>query len=331
MTKIMDKSIIYNKICEASTIALITHVNPDGDTLGAGLALYYFLLKLSKRVDIYCDASNGVDKLDFISGESVIRTSPSVEVYDLTIAIDIADASRMGMMSVIFDKSRDTMVIDHHVSNPRFARYNYVIDEASSTCQIMYDILVYIEDRYPRDNSTRIIDEKIASLLYAGLLTDSGAFYYPSTTSDTHRVASELYDIGINANYIYTVLFKNVSYNKYRLKNIVMQKTRLYDDGRIGMAVITREDFESTSTDMSDTEGIINMIQDIDTVKISILVTQADKGSYKISFRSVESVDVNLVAGMFGGGGHKNASGCRLSGNIYEIQDKLLYAARTAL
>ena len=326
MTKIMDKSIIYNKIDKASSIALITHVNPDGDTLGAGLALYYFLKKLQKRVSIYCDATTGIDRLDFISGESVISNTPSNEIFDLVIAVDIAETYRMGSMSVMFDKALDTMCIDHHLSNPRFAKYNYVIPEASSTCEITFDILEYIESQYDKD----ITDTLIASHLYAGLLTDSGAFYYPSTTADTHRVAGELHKLGVNTNKIYTVLFKNVPFNKYLLKNLVMSKTRLYDDGRIGMAVITRQDFEDTYTDMSHTEGLINMIQDIDTVQISILITQAE-GGYKISFRSVAELDVNAVAGMFGGGGHKNASGCRLSGNIYEIMDKLLYAARTAL
>lgn len=312
---------IKNSIIKADTIAVICHVSPDCDTVGAGLALSEFIKKMGKsRVDLYCDDT--YTKLNFLS-----ELSPNAEdlfdEYDLAVAVDVATAERMGDMRKHYYRAKDRFVIDHHKSNEFSGVELYLEATASSTCEIMYSVFEYIDKT--------IIDKKIAELLYAGILTDSGAFYHPTTTEKTHSVLSKLYQYNIDANKIYYELFKKISLPTFKLHTLALSKAKFLKDGQVAVLTFMGKDFIETETDYSSTEGCINKVLDVDGVKIAVSIAEVEQNSYKISFRSKGDLDVSLCASRFGGGGHKNAAGCRLKGDYYDVLDKLIFAIECVL
>ena len=315
---------LKTRIYKAQSIILICHISPDGDTIGSGLALYKFLKKIGKeRVEIVCeDEANG--KLGFLSdGIEIKKDLDDVETFDLAVGIDVATAERMGELRRFYYRAKDRVVIDHHRTNDFPSNDLYLVAKSSSAAEIMYSILMYFD----KD----VIDKSIAECLYAGILTDSGAFYFPSTTANTHFVLGKLYEYGIDANRIYFELFKKINKNVLSLHISILQKAVFEDNSQIAILSFHEKDFKDTNTTISDTEGCINKIQDVEGVIIAISIAEVAPNSYKVSFRSKGDHDVSVCATRFGGGGHKNAAGCRLNGSYYDVYDKVLHAAEAVL
>lgn len=311
------KSLIIN----SDNIAIICHVSPDCDTIGSGLAFSAFLKKLGKtRVDVYCE--DEYRKLAFITSEKTICEDVDFE-YDLAIAVDVATGERMGEMRKYYYRAKKHFTVDHHKSNDMNASELYLRTDVSSTAEIIYTILSYID--------SSAIDKNIAELLYAGILTDSGAFYHPSTTSNTHSVVAKLYEYDIDSNKIYYELFKKIEQKSFALQTNALNKTSFYCNGEVGILTFLKNDFDKFGTDYSSTEGCINKLLDVDIVKVAVSVAEVEKNSYKVSFRSKGNIDVSSCAARFGGGGHKNAAGCRINGNYYDIIDKLVFVVKSIL
>ena len=314
---------ISKKLIQNDNVVIICHVSPDGDTLGSGLALYKFLKNLGKKnVEIVCD-DEAYEKLAFLQDGIEIKRNIADYVYDLAIAVDVATGERMGELRRFYYRARDRFAIDHHQTNDFKSTELYLVSKSSSTAEIMYEVLY--------NTAPKAIDKSICECLYAGILTDSGAFYFPSTSSHTHEVLSKLYTYEIDANKIYYELFKKIKYNVFKLHTNALNDAKFELDGKIAIISFKQEDFASTNTPFSATEGCINKVQDVDGVVIAISIAEVGNNSYKISFRSKGECDVSICASRFGGGGHKNASGCRISGNYWDVYDKVLRVAREAL
>lgn len=316
----------YGKAIEllerAGKIALICHVNPDGDTLGSALALRSFLIKKGKAVDVICDDEK-TGKLDFLLDKNPV-IGDSDEQYDLAVSVDCGDLERMGNARKNFLRAKSKLVIDHHKTNDRRGDVNVVECDAAATAQIMFKMLSQYDGA--------CITKAEASLLYAGLLTDSGGFYYESTTPETHEVAGGLIEIiGAYHNYIYYKLFEEVERGKFLLHHDALAKAKFFDEGKIAMISFSTADFERTGTDISHTEGAVSNLLKIEGVLVAITLTEVAKHSYKVSFRSRGAVDVSQSASYFGGGGHKNASGCRVCGYFEDVKDKILKSVRDIL
>ena len=313
---------IRQKLIKNDNIVIICHVSPDGDTIGSGLALYKFLKNLGKRkVELICE--DEYSKLDFLSDGIVVKTDLEDITFDLAIAVDVATGERMGELRRFYYRAKDKICIDHHQTNDFSSQELYLVHESSSTCETMYDVLSFVD--------INAIDKGVAECLYAGILTDSGAFYFPSTSSHTHEVLSKLYTYGINANKIYYEMFKKTDKNVFKLHMRVLSNAKFEDDGKIAILSFKNEDFEATGTTSLATEGCINKIQDVDSVIIAVSIAEVGNNSFKVSFRSKGNYDVSVCASRFGGGGHKNAAGCRISGNYWDIYDKVLRVSRDAL
>lgn len=316
----------YGKAIElikgANNIVLICHVNPDGDTLGSALALRGFLQKKGKAVDVVCDDEKTY-KLDFLLAKNPIIADSDV-IYDLAISVDCGDLERMGNARKNFLRAKSRLVIDHHKTNDKKGNVNVVEADAVATAQIMFKLLA--------EYDLSAVGEDEACLMYAGLLTDSGGFYYESTTPETHDVASKLISIiGSKHSYIYYKLFQEVQAGKFLLHQKALANVKFFDEGKIAMINFTSADFEATGTDISHTEGAVSNLLKIEGVQVAVTLTEVAKHSYKVSFRSRGDTDVSLSASYFGGGGHKNASGCRLSGFFEDVKDKILKAVRDVL
>ena len=307
---------IVDAIKKAKTIAIISHVSPDGDTVGSGLALFKAIEMYGGKPYLFC--------ADEIKGR--IKALPcvekynleSLEYYDLSVSVDCADVERMGNSVCEYYRGSKTINIDHHRTNRRTADMNYVDINSASTTQIMYNVVSSLVD----------INTEIAGLLYCGLVTDSGGFTFSSVTSDTMRVAGELLKYDIRASDICNHFLKKTKLNTYKLKTRVLDKAKFYDENSIGIISFRLDDFAATDTDTSCTEGIINNILNIDTVNVAVSISEVKDKDFKVSFRSGDDIDSSKIVYIFGGGGHKNAAGCRLSGFYEDVVDRILKAIR---
>lgn len=312
----MSVESVVSAIKNAKTIAIISHINPDGDTVGASLALYKAIKMYGGKPYIFC-SDELKNKVATMSGAEYYNTE-KLDKYDLAIAVDCADMERMGDAVIEFKRAKHTACIDHHKTNRGYAENIYVEPTAAATTQIMYNVVTALGG----------LNDEIAKLLYTGLVTDSGGFTFSNVTPDTMRVAGELLKYNIEAHLICEQFLKNIRYNTFKLKTRVLEKAKFYDDNTIGIITFRQEDFDATGTDSSCTEGIINNIRNIDGVKVAVSISEVKDKDFKISIRTGDEVDSSKIVYFFGGGGHKNAAGCRLSGFYEDVVDKILKAVR---
>lgn len=312
-------------VVNSEIICLISHQNPDGDTCGSALALYRALKLFGKeQVYIYCDGifRNSLQVLDGIDEHNKSR----VDKCDLAIACDCAEYDRMGVYLELFNKARFRVNIDHHKTNSKYGNINIIEPGVSATCEVMYKIIKAL------DQKKACLDDVVAKLLYSGLVTDSGGFSFSNVSSQTHEIASKLIAYDFSASDICEHFLKKVSFNVFNLRMRALSKAKFFEDGKIGLIYFSQEDFLATDTAPEDTEGAINYIRDIDTVEVAAAITQTrQSNSYKVSIRTSDRVDASRIASVFGGGGHKNAAGCRISGFYEDVKDKLLKACSDEL
>lgn len=314
-----------NAVNKSSSICLISHQNPDGDTCSSALSLYRALKLYGKeQVYLFCD-STFRSSLQILEGIDEYNKSRVIN-FDLAIACDCAEYDRMGGYYNLFNKAKFKVNIDHHKTNSRYGSINIIEAGVSSACEVAYKVIKALDEIRP------CIDDTVAKLLYTGLVTDSGGFTFSSVSSQTHEIASQLIKYNFSASDICEHFLKSVALNVFNLRMRVLSKAKFFEDNKIGMIFFMQEDFSATNTTSDDTEGAINYIRDIDTVEVAVAITQTKQNnSYKVSIRTSDRVDASRIASVFGGGGHKNASGCRVSGFFEDVKDKLLKACRDEL
>ncbi len=312
---------ISNDINIASNIAIFCHINPDGDTIGSGLALYKFLKKLNKNVAIFVDDTLK-EKLSFLPNYDKINNE-KLNSVDLSIAVDVSDEDRLGVRLIKkYYKAKNTICIDHHKTNTNFAN-NTLYEPASATCEIIYKLLSFIDES--------LIDTDIAYCLTSGIITDSGGFHFNSTTPETHEIIGKMYDYDFSISDLIYKLIREEKENVFRLKNRVLSKTLFDSDSRIAIITFTKEDFDATGTSSENTEGIITNLINIDSVQFAVSITEDRDKSYRVSFRTKAPYDSADCAMAFGGGGHKFAAGCRINGYYYDVLERVLKVCRDRL
>ena len=319
MQKKMTNSSIA-EICEllkaSEKVAVFCHVRPDGDALGAGMALTVALINAGKFAVMCCD-DPVPEKYCFIGRITEVRDKlPENVEFDTFISVDCADANRMGMFSNAFAQFNGKKInIDHHISNKKFADFNYVV-ECPATCQILTEIL---------DFAGFEINREIADLLMLGLVTDSGNFTHKDVTEKTFEAGARLRKCGADVNQINYQMFSRQSKARALIFGKVIANMRFALDDRLAFIVVGLDIMEKFDADRSITEGFVDYPLTIDGVEVSVSLLEVKKHQYKISLRS-KAVDVNAVAGTFGGGGHVLASGCMLNGELEEVIEKITYA-----
>lgn len=308
---------VANKLKKANRVAIFTHMRPDGDAIGSALALSAALDALHIENEV-CVETEIPSNLSFIYGVDTFKKTPSQD-YDLLVCVDCADVSRLGALSDEFLRSQrkriDTVNIDHHISNTRYAAYNYVRD-CSANCMNVAQLIKYMGVS---------LDKKTAEYLLVGLLTDSGNFSHDDVTEETFSLAAELVAAGANVRYYNYNLFKKQPKARAALHATVMSGMRYYFDDRFAVIVTTREMMERCGADNGMTEGFVDFPLNVDGVEVAASVMEVKYRQYKISLRSKEYADVNKIAAVYGGGGHVRAAGCMLFGDLEEVLDKLSY------
>lgn len=307
-----------------NTFLVLTHYRPDGDAVGSQLALLLLLTDLGKTVEAWND-DDVPAKFRFLPHSNLISRPPvEPKDFDVVIAIDTSTWQRVGSAAQRIGNKKHFVNIDHHVSNENFADINWIVPEAPASGQIAFDLI-------KRGGFT--LTREIAMCLFAAVSTDTGSFSYGSTTAESLRAAAELVDTGINVGEICRQVYESYPYARLMLLQRALAQIRLADQKRIAYTWVTKKMFEESGAQREDTEGLIDYARAIQGVLVAILFEEmADPGKFRISLRSKHpNIDVNSVAQRFGGGGHREAAGARISGEPHEIEHKVLAAVSDAL
>lgn len=278
---------------------LLTHISPDGDTIGSALAVYMLLVKCGKTAEIVC--SNSMPKIyTFLPCADKVVLPEVAKGYKNVLAIDCADAPRFGRAIYFFDNAESTAALDHHITNPHFSGRNLVVPDASATAEIVYEL-------YKRMDMP--VSADVAECLYAGIITDTGNLSYSNTTPNALRIIADFLEQGLDISELNRKIYRTTSYARTRLQGFVASRIQLECDGEIGYAVLTRAQMLSFDASNEDCEGIVDCVRDVDCVKIAIFIREGSDGSFKVSLRSKDIGDVGRIANNFGGGGHARAAG----------------------
>ena len=301
------------------TFALSVHVNPDGDAFGSQLALYSFLQELGKQVRIF-NTDAVPDNYHFLPFIDVIQGPDDVQGYapEILVVLDASTLRRIGdKLCQTLIPTRAIVNIDHHDTGEWFGDYNLVETTASSTSEIIYRLIKHREMPIGKDR---------ALCLYTGILFDTGCFRHSNSSPVAHRIAADLIEQGeFPVDEVYRRVYESAPVGKMRLLAEVLQTLTLTPDGKIGWLSATQEMFRKTGTTPDDVEGFVNHIRAIDTVEVSIFVSELEDGTSKASLRSEANVDVGKVAAEFDGGGHRRASGCVIDAP-HQLAVKMLVA-----
>lgn len=298
---------------EKDNILILTHANPDGDTLGSGFALCRALMKIGK----ICAVINADDipkKYNYLFDDIVeIKFKP-----DYVVAVDVATVNLLGGLEEQF---KIDMCIDHHSTNTEYANL-LLLEDVPAACQIMYEVVLALGAE---------VDKKIADCLYTGLTTDTGCFRYDSTTAQTYRVAADLIDAGADNGRINRIMFETKSKTYARLERLAIESMRFYEHERVAVITVTQEMFQLTGSNAQETEGLAPLTRQIEGVEIGITIQERPDGTCKASIRTFESVNAAKLAACFGGGGHAQAAGCRFDCDVKEARRLLVDKCREML
>ena len=300
MQKMSKFQEIINEIKKAESIVVSVHVNMDGDAVGSAFSFAAALTEMGKRVVVALPEVHPY-YLEYFCDDYVTETD---ECFDLAVALDSGDLARIGKQQEVFNRATRKAVIDHHVSNPGYGDVNYIKAEASSTSEIIYELIMELTGR---------VSPRQAEQLYAGIITDTGGFKFSNTTPESFIYSAELLKCGADINKVCIEIYESVSLAKLKLKSRALDSLKLYAGGKISSVIITKKDFEETGACVADCEGFSDIGRGVEGVEAAFSITIKEK--VKVSFRSKYYVDVARVASRFGGGGHMRASGVTLPGD----------------
>ena len=312
----MDLSQINDVIKVAQNIVVAGHVNGDGDSIGACLAMAFCLEKIGKSPTVYL--GNIAEKYSILPGFNFVHKGniSDIPTPDLFISLDCGEDSRLGEDILPLFKKTKSIVIDHHV-NLGFGDYNYIVPTASSTCEILYDIIVSLCE----------MDRNIAQCLYAGLVTDTGGFRLSNTNTKTFEVASHLVKEDIPFSQICEKLMYELTLKQFNGFISIVSKFVYVSDINLVYVIATKEEMDKLQITRTDLDGVSNMLRRISELEISIFAYETDNNKVKISLRS-RSININKVAKALGGGGHINASGVVLDMPVNEAVEKVINKIR---
>ena len=296
------------------TVGIAGHVRPDGDCVGSTLAIYNYIKEYYPQIDVrlYLEPIPNVFK--FLRYADEIRSDYTDEiVFDLFIVCDCGDEGRLGNAVKYYENARNTLCIDHHVSNQEFAQHNYIFPDASSTCELVYELL-----------DPAHITKEIAECLYTGMVHDTGVFQYSCTSAKTMNIAGQLMELGIDYSEIVDATFYTKTYAQNQILGQALLDSRLYLDGRCIISVVTKEEMDEFGVLPKHLDGIVNQLRVTKGVVVAAFMYQNEDGSFKVSLRANGTFDVAELAMHFGGGGHVKAAGYTAFEDAETAKDILL-------
>ncbi|MHB1043064.1 MAG: DHH family phosphoesterase [Eubacteriales bacterium] len=315
MSSIAD---IAGVIAGAGRVLISGHVVPDGDSIGSTLGLKLALQSAGKLV-----TAAGQDPVPwqykFLPGAGDYQVTGDVDaVYDTFIALDCSIPERLGEgFRKMIEKCGTVVNIDHHLGTDGFGAYRYIDTTAAATGEIIFDLMQ--EMNLP-------LTPEIAVCLYIAIVTDTGSFRYDNTGPGTHRRVARLIEAGVPVADINSRLYEEKPLASLKLLGASLNNLTLSDCGRVAWMTASCKTIESCGATEENAEGVVNYARDIAGVLVGLFFREISPGKYKVSFRSKGSVEVNKVASLFGGGGHRRAAGCVVDGDLEGLVDRVVGA-----
>ncbi len=310
------KEIINN----SKSIYIVAHVNPDGDAIGSTYAMYFTLKNLGKDVHVIMPEYS--DVFSFLPDISICEKDVYVESYDLLIGLDSSDSSRLAVSSEVYNRAKKVIMLDHHQIAHPYGDVRYINDKLSSASEVVFNFIKYLGTN---------IDEKIATYLYTGIMTDTGSFNYSNTSSDTHRAIAELIDAGADHIVICKKLNDTIKEAKLKLIAKTIDNMEVYNNGKVRYSLIDYDTINSLGLHEEDAEGMTNYLRMVEGTEVGIYVRGKKDGTYKVSMRSIGNVDISKIAIANGGGGHPRAAGFTIVEDLEGVKNKILKAVEVML
>ncbi|OUO30743.1 DHH family phosphoesterase [Lachnoclostridium sp. An298] len=312
--------IVLNDILKGkSRIALGGHVRPDGDCVGSCMGLYLYLKDEYPQIstDVYLEEVPEAYRM--IKGTDEVKSQiADGDIYDLFICLDCGDAQRLGFSGPLFENAKETVCIDHHISNEAFADHNYIVPDASSTSELVYTLL-----------DDEKISKAAAEALYMGIAHDTGVFQYSCTSPETMETAANLMRKGINGSEIIDKTYYEKTYIQNQILGRALLESMLIMDKKCIVSVIRQKSMEFFQAEPSDLEGIVSQLRQTKGVEVAIFLHEISPHKFKVSLRSKGKVDVSEIAKYYGGGGHVRAAGVTMEGSSHDVINNI--TARIAI
>ncbi len=294
---------------EFDNYLILTHRNPDGDTLGSAFALKRALDLLGKKSMVRCFDEmhpkfsylwDGLDNSDI--------------EFEKIIAVDVADKKLLGEEYESLYGDNVFLCIDHHMSNREYAE-NLLLEDRAAAAVVIYEVICQLGVE---------ITPEIANCVYTGLATDTGCFMYSNTTPTIHRIAAEVMEKGADYPLINRLMFETRTLSYIKLEQMAVASIESYFDGKCAIMTITQDMFRESGSNASECDGIASIPRKIEGVKVGVTIREQKDGKYKVSLRTIEPYDAAKICANFGGGGHNRAAGCEFDCSLEDAKKQLL-------
>ncbi|MGI6206530.1 MAG: 30S ribosome-binding factor RbfA [Anaerovoracaceae bacterium] len=321
-TEAMEK--IAELLREADSMYIFPHYVADGDAIGSCASLCCMMRRLGKEADILME-DEIPDNLKFMDKNYVTFADDSNDLpkRDLCIALDCSNLDRFPKRQRLFlECGRHTACIDHHIANESFADASLIDPDASATCELMYELYLYMG---------LDINSEACEAIYTGIVTDTGNFQYTNTSRKTHLITADLYARGIDTKKINIILYQSDRPQKLKLHAMIMSHMKLFCGGRASIAYVTLDMYKEADAKTNESDGINSAIRDIKGVEVAVFLREKQDHEIKVGFRSKDYIDVAAICVKFGGGGHVHAAGCTLLMTMEETIPIVMNAVEEAL
>lgn len=314
--------LICEKLAGARNIFCIAHPYSDGDALGSQLALYHYCQTAGKNC-VVLNFDPLPEQISWLSGSETVQNYLPEDVnFDLGFLMETTEARRMGDRVSFFARAATTIHLDHHIGVTGLGHINILEERASSTCEILYNIL---------ERTGVPLSRECREALYVGIMTDTGNFRYNNSTPRAHEVAARLISEGLAVDDIYKRVYETTCFNRVVIHGMVMARTRSFNDGKLVASWLKLDDFVKVGATEVDADGAIRHLSCIKGIEAALLFKEVEGGKVKISFRSTGLVDVMEISRQFNGGGHKLASGAQMDGDLDEVMATVVAAVAASL
>lgn len=308
----MNKNALIKAIKTHRRFLISTHVNPDADAIGSALAMAVALKSLGKSVAVFNEDAVP-EWLSFLPKTSWMKRSINIHdvPYDAAIVLDCGDLSRIGSVRGLLRPGKPVINIDHHKTNDLFGDINLVVPRASSTAEVLYELFKDMRIVFSKDLST---------LLYSGLMTDTGSFRYDCTSTLSHHMAGDLIARGVRPQEIYTKIYDVVSIKDLKQFMTISNQVEFMFHGKIACVELRQTDLKKFSDGFDVRDKIFGLLRSAKEVEVIVIFNEVGKTRTRVNFRSKGHVDVALLAARFAGGGHAKASGCTMDLNLKQAR-----------
>lgn len=318
---------IKELLAAPKNIVIVPHKNPDGDAMGSTIGLYHYLKQYNHNATVI-SPNDYPNFLKWIPGNNQVlihdyqteNCNDLIEKADVIFTLDFNALHRTGNMEKVLEKSKAIKIlIDHHQSPDNYAQYIYSDVSMSSTCQMVYQFMRLLGD-------THLIDSNIATCLYLGIMTDTGSFRFPCTTSNTHIIVADLIEKGANSAYIHNQVYDTNSYERLQLLGCALNNLKVIPELRTAYITLSQDELNKYNFKKGDTEGVVNYGLSLENIVFAaIFIEDKQEGIIKISLRSKGNFSVNdFSRAHFNGGGHINAAGGRSDLSLIDTIKKFI-------